>query len=619
MPGANQKQVRQSGLLVWRRTEAPSIAAHRRRRRRSTPLAASARALTLPTRNNPPKKQKISTVYKFGGSSVRDAERMREVADIVCHAEPHEWPLVVLSAMGKTTNLLLEAGELAVARAAAPGPDAVRTLAPLKQVRELHLQTCDSLGIDAASRQEVESLLSQLEQLLVGVAILQDLTPRARDSLVSFGERLSTRIFAAYLRSRGIPARQHDAWELGVTTTDNFGNAEVLYEETTPRVRAALLGEGRTAPSNGSSSSSSSAPPREIPVVTGFLGRGVNTRAVTTLGRGGSDLSATVLGAALRLPSVCVWKDVDGVLTSDPRIVTGASPVDSLTFDEATELAFFGAQVLHPLAMQPAVRSRGSMAVRVRNSYNRSAPGTTITAERDMRDSLVTSIVLKRNVTLLDITSPRMVGQHGFLAAVFDVFRRAEVSVDVVATSEVSVSLTLDPKRAQWAEGEVGEELGSLTYELEKALAYAAASEGGSGAGGGASSYVPPPPGRSSSPSSSGSSSSSSPSVEVGVRQGCAIVSLICNVSRTSEILGRVFSALHANGVNVEMMSQGASKVNISLVVKDAEAGQLAVRCLHSVFFGERGAAEAAAVAAGHYPPGKTAQEAKEEVRRAQR
>lgn len=580
---------------------------------------------------------------------MRDAARMREVADIVCYAEPAEWPLVVLSAMGKTTNLLLEAGELA-ARGA--DPDAVRALPPLRAMREHHLSTCDELGLSREARLSVEALLAQLEQLLVGVAILQDLTPRARDALVSFGERLSTRVFSAHLEACGVPARQHDAWDLGVTTTDDFGNAEVLYDETTPRVRAALLlpeeedgdgGEGDGGDDDGhdgvghpprpGQQQQAMPPPqqrplrrrrREIPVVTGFLGRGAQTRAVTTLGRGGSDLTATVLGAALGLPSVCVWKDVDGVLTSDPRIVTGASPVDALTFDEATELAFFGAQVLHPLAMQPAVRARGAMAVRVRNSYNRAAPGTTITSARDMRDSLVTSIVLKRDVTLLDITSPRMVGQHGFLAAVFEVFRAKGVSVDVVATSEVSVSLTLDPKRAQWAEGDVGEELGALVYELERALG------GGGGRGGGEGSSSLPPSSSSFWRGSGGGGGLTSPrrahggggpssggAVEVGVRQGSSIVSLICNVARTSEILARAFRALCAHGVNVEMMSQGASKVNISLVVKDGDAGRRAVRCLHEEFFGPWGAEEAAAVAAGHYGPGRTAAEAKEAARKA--
>lgn len=472
---------------------------------------------------------------------------MREVADIVCEVEPHEWPVVVLSAMGKTTNLLLEAGELAVLRASASA------LPPLQQIRNLHLETCDTLGVDASAKAEVEALLSQLEQLLVGVAILQDLTPRAKDQIVSFGERLSTRIFAAYLRSRGVAARQHDAFDL-ITTTDDFGNGDVIYEETTPKVRAALLGEGVGGVGSHM---------REIPIVTGFLGRGVNTRAITTLGRGGSDLSATVIGWALRVKTVIVWKDVNGVLTTDPRIVASASPVEALTFEEATELAFFGAQVLHPLAMQPAVRSRGAMSVSVRNSYNRGASGTTITAERDMHDSLVTSIVLKRNATLLDVSSPSMVGQYGFLAAVFDVFRRTRVSVDVVATSEVSVSVSLDPKRAQWDEEEVGEELAALTYELEKGLASASAGSEGS------------------------------PSVEVVARQGRAIVSLICTVARTSEILGRAFSALHAHGINVEMVSQGASKSNISLVVHDTDAGERAVRVLHEAFFGERGVAGA--------------------------
>ena len=259
---------------------------------------------------------------------------------------------------------------------------------------------------------------------------MQDLTPRARDSLVSFGERLSTRLFAAFLRTQGIAARQHDAYDIGVTTNDNFSNAEVDFENSLPAVRAALARRPGAGP--------------ELPVVTGFLGRGRQTGAITTLGRGGSDLSCTLIGAALGLDEVQVWKDVDGVLTSDPRVVDGARPVAHLTFEEATELAFFGATVLHPLAMQPAVECGGMLAVRVKNSYNRAAPGTLITAERDMSDVLVTSIVLKQNVTLVDISSTRMLGQYGFLAKVFDIFSKQKLSVDVVATSEVSISLTLD-------------------------------------------------------------------------------------------------------------------------------------------------------------------------------
>ncbi|KAF8056140.1 AK1 [Scenedesmus sp. PABB004] len=490
--------------------------AHARRVAAASSPAPGAVALQAPGQHL----DQVNVVYKFGGSSVRDAERMREVADIIC-SFPDNLPVVVLSAMGKTTNMLLECGELALSSPT----DAVPNMAPLRAIRELHLETCDALGVEPGVRAEVEALLSNLQQLLIGISIMQDLTPRAKDSLLSFGERLSTRIFASYLRSRGVPAGQHDAPEMGLVTTDDFGNADVIYEDTLSKVKASLT----QAPGG----------PRAVQVVTGFLGKAKHSGAVTTLGRGGSDLSATVIGAAMELREVQVWKDVDGVLSSDPRIVPGSLPVTELTYEEATELAFFGAQVLHPLAMQPAIRSK-AMAVRVKNSYNRAAPGTLITKSRDMACSLVTSIVLKNNVTLVDIVSSRMLGQFGFLANVFDVFRANQVSVDVVATSEVSISLSLDPKKS-WSDGEVGEELSHLVYELEKISS-------------------------------------------VRLRSNMCILSLICNVERTSEILLRTFRVLIEQGINVSMMSQGASKVNISLVV-DGSEGTRAVQALHREFF----------------------------------
>ena len=206
---------------------------------------------------------------------------------------------------------------------------------------------------------------------------------------------------------------------------------QVNYELTLPAVRESLTFAAGAR--------------RHLPIVTGFLGRGLQTGAITTLGRGGSDLTCTLIGAALGLPEVQVWKDVDGVLTADPRIVEGAAPVPRLTFEEATELAFFGATVLHPLAMQPAQEC--GVGVRVKNSYNRAAPGTVISQARDMAHALVTSIVIKSNVTLVDVSSTRMLGQYGFLSKVFGIFAANKISVDVVATSEVSVSLTLDPAK----------------------------------------------------------------------------------------------------------------------------------------------------------------------------
>lgn len=226
------------------------------------------------------------------------------------------------------------------------------------------------------------------------------------------------------------------------------------------------------------------------------------------------------------------------MLTSDPRIVPNTLPVNELTFEEATELAYFGAQVLHPQAMQPAIRS-GKMGVRVKNSYNRTAPGTVISRQRNMSDVLVTSIVLKNNVTLVDIISTRMMGQYGFLATVFEAFRKYKLSVDVVATSEVSVSMTLDPKKIT----DMNAELQHLQEELGR-LAH------------------------------------------VSYRNDLAILSLICNVERTSNILENVFDVLDSCGINVVMMSQGASKTNISLVIEGRD-GQRAVQALHKKFFEE--------------------------------
>ncbi|KAA6416650.1 MAG: aspartate kinase [Trebouxia sp. A1-2] len=481
--------------------------------------------------------QQISVVMKFGGSSVASADRMWEVAQIMC-SFPQLFPCIVLSAMGKTTNLLLQAGQEALT--ASPG--SVATLSPLRDIKELHRQAAEDLRVNEEAKAEMEQLLSELQQLLVGVSIMQDLTMRAKDSLVSFGERLSTRLFAAFLRKEGVAARQYDAWDLGMVSSDDFGNADVRYEQSFANISASLTR------SNG-------APP-EIPIVTGFLARGESTgryltasclpRAITTLGRGGSDLSATVIGAALNLAEVQVWKDVDGVLTSDPRLVKSARPVPLLTYDEATELAFFGATVLHPQAMQPAFQQQlhtgHRLAVRVKNSYNRAAAGTLISEERDMHDALMTSIVLKPGITLLDIVSTRMLGQVGFMATVFDIFNSNGISVDVVATSEVSISLTLDPSK-MWSRDLVDAELDALVAAFKaKGIA------------------------------------------RVNYKRAMSCVSLICNVEKTSQILERVFKVLGREGINVKMMSQGASKNNISLIVSDDE-GKNAVRSLHKEFF----------------------------------
>ncbi|KAM1766600.1 hypothetical protein ACFX12_044790 [Malus domestica] len=462
--------------------------------------------------------KQLTCVMKFGGSSVASAERMREVADLIL-SFPQERPVVVLSAMGKTTNKLLLAGEKAVTC----GVTNVSMIDELSFIKELHLRTVEELGVDSSI---ISSHLQELEQLLKGIAMMKELTLRTKDYLVSFGECMSTRLFVAYLNKIGVKARQYDAFEIGFITTDDFTNADIL-EATYPAVAKRLHGDWICDPA--------------IPIVAGFLGKGWRSCAVTTLGRGGSDLTATTIGKALGLREIQVWKDVDGVLTCDPNICQHAQPVPYLTFEEAAELAYFGAQVLHPQSMRPA--READIPVRVKNSYNPNAPGTVITHARDMSKAVLTSIVLKRNVTMLDIVSTRMLGQYGFLAKVFTTFEDLGISVDVVATSEVSISLTLDPSKL-WSRELIQQasELDHVAEELEKIAV-------------------------------------------VNLLQHRSIISLIGNVQRSSLILERAFQVLRTIGVNVQMISQGASKVNISLVVNDDEAEQC-VRALHQAFFG---------------------------------
>ena len=475
-----------------------------------------------------------SVVMKFGGSSVADAERMREVASIVLTFQ-EEMPVLVLSAMGKTTNNLLAAGEQAMQ---CDDADEVAKLEPVLAIRKLHEDTMNALGVDDETNAEVSKLLNKMEQVCTGVALMQECTARTRATLVSFGERMSTRIFSSYLRSMGLRSTQHDAFDaLGFVVTDEFENGNIL-PVTYENVAKALTLEKSPDARAGAKKSVAN-----IAVVTGFLGRGEQSGAIATLGRGGSDLTATVIGAALELPEVYVWKDVDGVLSADPREVEGTVAMAFLSFQEATELAYFGAQVLHPQSMRPAMDSE-ALCVRVKNSYNVRAPGTLIGHERPggTEDWLLTSIVRKKNVTMLDIVSTRMLGQYGFLAKVFNIMDKAGISVDCVATSEVSVSLTLDPAKV-WSRDLVQEELDALVEEFENAGI-----------------------------------------ARVKVTTGHSLISLIGNVERNNEIMRRGFEALGAADVKVQMISQGASKTNISLLVND-DQGTEAVNAIHTEFF----------------------------------
>lgn len=470
----------------------------------SPPVSADSAA-----RESSPREPELDRVVcKFGGTSLADAERLVASTALVRlqMAKSRRYPVVVLSAMGASTNELLAAGEAALR-------DGVVDITP---VRNRAYGACERLGLDREAL--VDPLLVQLDQLLMGIKFIRELSPRTLDYLVSFGERLSVRIFAAHLQqNESLPARHFDAFDVGFRTDSNFQNADIV-ESTYESIRAffdKFVGD------------------HTLPVVTGFIAKDAQGH-ITTLGRGGSDLTATTLGAALGVTEVQVWKDVDGILTTDPRIVGSAMPVADVSFEEAAEMAYFGAKVLHPVAMQPAMRR--NVPVRVKNSYNPEAAGTVIRRRETFpADRPVTAISVKRGVQLVDIVSTRMLGAHGFLARVFACFAAHELSVDVIATSEVSISLTLD----EWACG------GARQSEIVRQLDEIA---------------------------------------QVSFGGGRAIVSIVSNVPRSSEILARAMGALHSRQIEVQMISQGASKFNISMVLAEEEAA-IAVRALHAEFF----------------------------------
>lgn len=459
----------------------------------------------------------LDVTMKFGGSSLANSERVDRVAHLIKDrirpppnedgTESGEAPVrpraVVCSAMGKTTNNLLSAGQMAL-----------EGRVDIEALRTLHATTCADFDLPDHTRDEVMGLLEECEDMLNGVRLIQELSPKSLDQLVSYGERCSVRIMAARLNQIGIPAQAFDAWDVGVYTDDNYGDAKLL-----PNAVDSI--KERFA---------SRIDPNVVAVVTGFIGHNTKGR-ITTLGRGGSDLTATAIGAALSVDEVQVWKDVDGILTADPRLVGNAIPVSRVSYEEASELAYFGAQVLHPIAMQPALRA--DIPVRVKNSYNPSAPGSLIDGDGDP-DRTITAITCKRDVTLMDIKSLQMLGAYGFLSAVFSQFEKRRVSVDVLASSEVSISVTLDKKQSQG-------DIKSLRRDLESFA-------------------------------------------EVELKRDRAILTLIADVKRSSDVLATVFRSFSANGITVEMMSQGASKVNISFIVREDQIDD-AILQLHSCFF----------------------------------
>ncbi|MGH9258130.1 MAG: lysine-sensitive aspartokinase 3 [Vicinamibacterales bacterium] len=389
-------------------------------------------------------------VQKFGGTSVADPDAVRRLIEIArtARARDGRGPVVVVSALsGVTDALLTVAAEAGAARVE-------QALSQVDQLRARHVAMAQALvgdGDRAALTAQIESQFDQLVAVVKALGVLREVSPGTLDVVASMGELLSSRIVAGALVHAGLPGEWVDA-RRAIVTTHDYTRAVPLMRETHAALRASvtpLVDAGR------------------IPVLGGFVGATVEGHT-TTLGRGGSDYSGAVVGAGIGAAEIHIWTDVDGMLTTDPRIIPQARLVPRLSFAEAAELAYFGAKVLHPSTIHPAVER--NIPVRILNSRKPDGTGTLITAEPAPGASPLTALAAKRDVTVVDITSDRMLMAYGFLRRVFEVFERFETAVDVVTTSEVSVSVTVDDRRHLDAIGEALSDFAEVSIEPEMAL-----------------------------------------------------------------------------------------------------------------------------------------------------
>jgi aspartate kinase len=391
-----------------------------------------------------------NVVMKFGGTSVADADAIRRLIAIVAAeaARSGAPPVVVVSAMSKVTDQLLKM------TADASRGERGSIAGGVDEIRQRHLAAVEAL-VPLPGRTtviaDVELHFDELRAMLTALSILREASPRSCDGIAAAGELISSRVVAGALQAAGIDSAWVDARHV-IVTDDQYTAAAPLTAETgvaLTREVAPHLASGR------------------VPVIGGYVGA-TRGGVATTLGRGGSDYSAAIIGAGLGAAEIQIWTDVDGMLTADPRVVRDPRVVSHLSFGEASELAYFGAKVLHPSTILPAVST--DIPVRILNSRRPDAPGTLITARPPVSDRPIVALACKRNITVVEVTSTRMLMAHGFLRRLFEVFERYRTSVDVVTTSEVSVSVTIDDDRRLDEIARALREFAEVTIEPQMAI-----------------------------------------------------------------------------------------------------------------------------------------------------
>ena len=442
-------------------------------------------------------------VLKFGGTSVQDNEWIDKAIDIAAD-QIDSAPLMVSSAMGKTTDRLVEIADFAA------GKNKDGIISNIENLKKSHLETAEAFltgdNLTKASK-KITDLFDQLYSLSRGLFLLQECTLKSRDTLLSFGEQLSTTLIYYRSLERGINAELLDSRDF-IITDENYSAAVPIFSATDKKIKEYVKPEKN-----------------KLIIAQGFISSSENG-SVTTLGRGGSDYTATIIGSALDAEEVQIWTDVDGILTTDPRLVKNAKTMTSISYVEAAELAFFGAKVVHPSTIQPAVEKR--IPVVVKNTRNPQAPGTRII--KDDFSTGLTGIAGKKNITLINITSSRMLNAYGFLSRIFSIFNKYQTPVDLISTSEVSVSMTIEDTK----------NLSAIAAELEIIG-------------------------------------------KTTVESGCGIICLVGkNIWKESSLISKIFNTL--SPAVIKMISLGASDVNLSMVLDEKEVDSTIVK-LHKVFF----------------------------------
>jgi aspartate kinase len=451
---------------------------------------------------------------KFGGSLLARKNGLLKCADIVKRFSRRNRVVVVVSAIGDVTDLLLDLA------AAAQKSEHQRTEILLDRLRSIHMQALKQLSGQRRTEADgvVEDLIGALSQALKGVSLLKELTLRSRDLIMSFGERLSASIAAAAIRDAGIQAKALSGADAGITTDGSFGEAYpdfALTRRKTRKILSSLL-------SNGC-----------IPVVTGFIGA---TRAgeVTTLGRGGSDYTATILADALNADEVWIWTDVDGIMTADPRIVPEATVIKELSYAEAEEMAYFGAKNMHPLALSPA-RLRG-IPVRIKNGYRTELPGTLVHRQERRKAGVAKAIMMVTKVGLLTVSGETLAGRPGTAGSIFQALGQRRINIFMISqsVSESNISLVVNRNSLQKARAAIG---ARLNYR--------------------------------------------DPGMRIDAEPDVAVIAVVgAGMKGTPGVAARVFGVVAGRGINVKMIAQGSSELNISFVLREQDA-VVAVRALH--------------------------------------